>query len=69
LGTLGVVALAAVVELLVGFALRAVVGVVLGPLPPHALSSAPPTSAPTSSRYGLRVIWHPGDFRTADVEI
>jgi len=52
---------AALVVLALLVALLVAVVVVLGLLPPQAATSAPLTTAPTSSRYSLRVIVHPSD--------
>ena len=53
---------AALVVLALLVALLVAVVVVLGLLPPQAATSAPLTTAPTSSRYSLRVIVHPSDL-------
>jgi hypothetical protein len=56
---LGELLLEVVVEVLVVLALLVAVVVVLGLLPPQAATSTPLTTAPTRSRYSLRVIVHP----------
>jgi hypothetical protein len=53
------VLLEVVAAALVVLALLVVVVVVVGLLPPQAATIAPLTTAPTSSRYSLRVILHP----------